>query len=230
MNRFDGVVIDLWKTMVPLSDTSKRQAFTDTCAALGLDEDDLSGPWKESRRERETSALRPYLEGLGRRLGHEWTPAMLDAALRCRHAAHSVGFRDPLPGAERAVAGLRAAGLRVGLLSNCSTDVRGMLEESGIAAWFDVVALSCEIGIMKPDARVFRHVADALGVAPERCAYVGDGLDDELEGAHQAGMVPIHYVPDRAVATGRWTTIRTHDDLLESIRALDLTPTGGDQP
>jgi FMN phosphatase YigB (HAD superfamily) len=52
----------------------------------------------------------------------------------------------------------------------------------------EACAYSAWLGVTKPDARMYRHVVDRLGVEPERCTYVGDGNSHELRGAHALGM------------------------------------------
>jgi putative hydrolase of the HAD superfamily len=52
----------------------------------------------------------------------------------------------------------------------------------------DVEVFSCEVGLRKPDPRIYRLAAERLGVDPERCLYVGDGAYGELSGAAAVGM------------------------------------------
>ena len=59
---------------------------------------------------------------------------------------------------------------------------------SGVAHWFDVVAISGEVGIGKPEAGIFEHVAAKLGVPLERCAMVGDNPLRDVQGGLNAGM------------------------------------------
>jgi putative hydrolase of the HAD superfamily len=61
-------------------------------------------------------------------------------------------------------------------------------DESPLAALFDVVALSHEIGSCKPDPATYAYVLDRLNVPAAAAAYVGDGANDELVGARAAGF------------------------------------------
>jgi putative hydrolase of the HAD superfamily len=61
----------------------------------------------------------------------------------------------------------------------------------GIRPAFKVVLASGDIGIAKPDPRIFRHAAQALGVEPRRCVYVGDKRDTDAQAATAAGMTGI---------------------------------------
>jgi putative hydrolase of the HAD superfamily len=97
----------------------------------------------------------------------------------------------PRPEAVRALEAARAAGLRIGLASNAGPTVPPLFEESPIARLVDRAVFSCTLGVAKPDARIYEAVSEHLGVAPEACVYLGDGADDELQGAQSVGMTPV---------------------------------------
>ena len=49
---------------------------------------------------------------------------------------------------------------------------------------------------MKPEPEIYLRTAEALGVEPADCFFVGDGANDELAGAARVGMTPVLFVPD----------------------------------
>lgn len=57
---------------------------------------------------------------------------------------------------------------------------------------FDDIVLSGEIGIVKPDERIYRIATDNLQVEPEKCIFVDDS-ERNLLGAEQVGMRTVHY-------------------------------------
>jgi hypothetical protein len=59
---------------------------------------------------------------------------------------------------------------------------------SPLGAMVDVHVFSCTEGVMKPDRRIFEVATTRLGVEANECIYIGDGADDELEGAQAVGM------------------------------------------
>jgi putative hydrolase of the HAD superfamily len=83
---------------------------------------------------------------------------------------------------------LRAAGLRLGVVSNSDGRVEQALEAAGLRDYFDVVLDSALLGVEKPDPRIFLAALDALGVAPEEALYVGDLYEVDIVGARAAGM------------------------------------------
>ncbi len=54
-----------------------------------------------------------------------------------------------------------------------------------------MTVFSCAEGARKPDSRLYEACASRLSVDPAECIYVGDGDDDELEGAAAVGMRPV---------------------------------------
>ncbi len=91
-------------------------------------------------------------------------------------------YDDVLP----ALAALRGAGLRIGLVSNSARDVHEFARHHGLGV--DAGISSFHHGRSKPHASIFRAVLDLLGVEPEEAAMVGDTLADDIEGARAVGM------------------------------------------
>ena len=87
------------------------------------------------------------------------------------------------------IAALRAAGLRIGLVSNSSRDVREFALHHALDV--DAGVSSFHHGRTKPHASIFRAVLDLLGVAPADAVMVGDTIADDIEGARAIGMQAI---------------------------------------
>lgn len=82
---------------------------------------------------------------------------------------------------------LRRAGLRLAVVSNSNGTVADVLEAVGLASRVDAIVDSGRVGVEKPDPRIFRHAADALGVRPEEAVHVGDLYSVDVLGARGAG-------------------------------------------
>jgi beta-phosphoglucomutase len=93
-------------------------------------------------------------------------------------------FDDSLPALEE----LQELGLQLGVLSNFGLDLRDLLQGFGLMSFFDFVVVSAEVGLAKPDRRIFDLVVERAGVPRERLLYVGDHLGDDIEGARGAGL------------------------------------------
>lgn len=77
---------------------------------------------------------------------------------------------------------------RLGVLANQPSAVRSALERDGIDRFFDVWGVSEDLGLSKPDPRLFQQALSAAGSEPGRTAMVGDRLDYDMVPAGQAGM------------------------------------------
>ncbi|PZF84485.1 HAD-IA family hydrolase [Jiangella anatolica] len=95
------------------------------------------------------------------------------------------------PSVDRAVLAtvrrLRTAGIRVGLLTNGTDRTAAELAELRIAGDFDVVFNSAEIGVAKPDLRVFMHVLRMLDVPRSSVLFLDDAAAN-VRGASAMGM------------------------------------------
>lgn len=85
---------------------------------------------------------------------------------------------------------LRATGLRLGLISNCSIEEVAAWHDSPLAAFFDGVVFSYRTGAVKPDPATYLLACQRIEATAERTAFVGDGGSEELHGAARAGMTP----------------------------------------
>jgi len=109
-----------------------------------------------------------------------------DAKIECFNHLHE----EILPMFEE----LKKKGYKVGLLSNCYFEEATVIKNSVLWQYFDVAYLSCEQGMAKPEEEFFLRCANALGVGPSECLYVGDGGSHELETAERLGMRPVQAV------------------------------------
>jgi putative hydrolase of the HAD superfamily len=91
---------------------------------------------------------------------------------------------------------LRAAGIKVGVLSNTIWPREwheGFFRRDGVLDLIDGAVYTSEIPWTKPSPLAFRAALEAVGVDDaSRCVYVGDRLFDDVWGAHSAGLRAIH--------------------------------------
>jgi putative hydrolase of the HAD superfamily len=86
------------------------------------------------------------------------------------------------------IRGLRAQGLQTALLSNSWGDAS--YPRADFPSLFDAVVISHEVGMRKPEARIFAHTARLLGVQPGDCVFIDD-IAANVTAAEAAGMTGI---------------------------------------
>jgi HAD superfamily hydrolase (TIGR01549 family) len=97
---------------------------------------------------------------------------------------------DLYPDALGAIGALREAGYRLAVLANQPAERTAELRALGIAP--EVMAMSDELGLHKPDPRFFRRALELMGEPePSSVAYVGDRVDNDVLPAADAGMRPV---------------------------------------
>ncbi len=97
----------------------------------------------------------------------------------------TVLFDDVIPTLEE----LKSRGYKLAIVTNGgSVGQRKKIERCGIAHYFDVITVSGDKDIHKPDPRIFLETAEALGVKPEECLMTGDIFYKDVLGAVNAGM------------------------------------------
>ena len=84
-------------------------------------------------------------------------------------------------------------GYKVGLLSNAWNDLRQVMQERfHFDGLFDDLVISAEVGLAKPDPRIFRLAVERLGVQPAEAIFIDDVLAN-VEAARGVGLQAIHY-------------------------------------
>ena len=186
-----AVVFDFYGTLTPVSPSAAWAANAARLAAVfGVPADDLMRALDESFPERISGALgdvRPTMQAIGDRLGVRLTDEQLDEASRTRRAAQESMFALR-PEALGVIGQLRDRGLRIGLVSDCTSELPDAWPRLALAAVVDAPVFSCVERTRKPDPRLFHAVAERLPAEPAACLYVGDGGGRELPGASGVGM------------------------------------------
>jgi len=88
---------------------------------------------------------------------------------------------------------LRKAGVRTAILSNMPITLRTHLRR--VADWmpeFDFSCYSCDVRLAKPEAEIFLHTVQGLGVAPEEALFLDD-REENIRAARAAGIHTIHF-------------------------------------
>lgn len=143
---------------------------------------------------------------------------LLEAAGADRAAAVAIdiarGYRDayqrarqPVPGALAFLQHVRRAGAQVVIVTNnVVREQRQKLAGCGLTDYVDVLVTSEEVGVAKPDKRIFDAALAAVGARPASAVMFGDAWATDIEGARAAGIRPVWFnrfgaaSPDPSVA------------------------------
>ena len=130
-----------------------------------------------------------------RRVTHSLDPTVDEstilAAVESRRRRFEIGLVEIEPAILNALDRLRAAGVRTALVSDAGADDVESWARSPLRTRLDAAVFSYQVGIRKPDPRIYQHALDAVGMSPQDALYVGDGGSDEHRGAHAVGMPAI---------------------------------------
>lgn len=218
-----AVVFDLWDTLVDWPGDEAEVLKRRLAERAGLSLDDVDRHLDEHYLVSQTRPLADVYRLLGLP-EHE-----IDAHVNLRVELMRRTLR-PRAGVIDALADLRGRGLRVGLISMCSEDVPAAWPESELAGLFDAETFSARCGLAKPDAAIYLHTTEALGVEPDACLFVGDGANDELGGASRVGMTPVLFAPAGrppvwpGLASWRGLRISSIPEVLDLVTAAPTAP------
>jgi HAD superfamily hydrolase (TIGR01509 family) len=117
------------------------------------------------------------------------------ADIRARHAEGTL-WTHTVPGTLEMLRDLKAAGLRLAVISNADGRVARYLAHAGLADEFEFIIDSGAVGVEKPDRRIFDMALERLGLGPDEVVYVGDSWEIDVVGATAAGIRAIYLAPE----------------------------------
>lgn len=136
-------------------------------------------------------------------------------SLEYAHRLYTASFDTQLvPGVETVLCQLTQT-YRLAVISNAMSDVpRRGIEKLNLSQFFDVVVVSRDVGIRKPDPEIFRYALANLNVHPSQALHVGDSLSQDVAGAQRSGMRAVW------IDTGEAQTDVVPDYVINSILNL----------
>jgi FMN phosphatase YigB (HAD superfamily) len=111
-------------------------------------------------------------------------------------------WRRPVPGMFRLCIDLERARIPFGVLSNSEGRLAELVDEMGWSDVIRVVVDSGRVGLEKPDPRIFRWLAERLGVDAAEVIHVGDSFAADIAGALAAGMRAVWFTKETSLPEG----------------------------
>jgi putative hydrolase of the HAD superfamily len=185
--KFRAVIFDLWQTLVPWNLDEANRFYDRMADMVGVERGRFREVWLAGRPSRETGPMVDHLRGLLRDLELDGD---VDDLIQLRREWTKTSL-VPRPDALETLAELRRRGHLLGLISVCSEEVSHVWDETPLGGTLDETVFSCDVGISKPDPRIYEIACERLAVEPAECLFVGDGANDELPGAERVGMTAV---------------------------------------
>ena len=107
-----------------------------------------------------------------------------------RRVRDSIRYR-PFPDVLPALRSLREQSNTLAVVSNWDPALPTLLAELGLAEFFNFILPSAEVGVEKPDVRIFKLALQRLGLEPQEIVYIGDSYEADVVGARAVGITPI---------------------------------------
>lgn len=185
------VIFDLFGTLVDAPTTADRStAAAVLAAALGsstrLVERYLDDTWA-LRHDGSLSSLRDLAVHMRATVGSDADISSIIETWRALARPRLVPDQSVVSTLQR----LRRAGVKVGLISDASTEIADAWPTSPIAPLVTHAVFSCDASAIKPAPTLYKQALRKLGAVPNETVYIGDGGGDELRGAETLGIRPI---------------------------------------
>lgn len=161
----------------------------DYCASIGVTAEEclwghFEGPGLATLRSWSMDFRRALFDAILREQGLPGD----DGSLAAQFAKSRRSLQRLMPDARETLARLKGD-FKIGLLTNGVPDIqREKITDSGLASFFDAIAVSGEHGIGKPRPEIFHILLDSLGVAAHAAVMVGNSLARDIAGARNAGI------------------------------------------
>jgi putative hydrolase of the HAD superfamily len=188
-NQFGAVIFDLFGTLVAFPTHGHMQVLCEMATRLGVSPEHFFRLWLDTFPQRAVGIFRTKTANLAHicrtldiPVDDERLSGAADLFLEFERR-HLIPRDDAIETLSR----VKDAGLKTGLISDCSPPLP-VWPETPFAPLIDVSIFSCEVGMRKPDPQIYYLTCSRLGVPPQHCLYVGDGGSQELTGASRVGM------------------------------------------
>ena len=188
-----AAIFDFYDTLAYIETPIIEAGREELARLAGVPPERFQPLWRENREARMLGTagdMENQLRAMLAKLGLEPSPDQLAALAEFEFRSWQRGvhlYEDTRP----VLSELRRRDFRLAILSNCSCQAGAVVRYHGLPELVDTVALSCEVGLSKPDPAIYQHVCAELGLAPEDCVYVADGAGGELEAARSLGLLAV---------------------------------------
>jgi HAD superfamily hydrolase (TIGR01509 family) len=186
-----AVLFDLYETLVTHFDPDWAPPPRSIAERLGLEEAVYGEHWPPLDKAWQAGEIEHYEEALARVCevaGREPDASVLAELTHEYRTMTTRTFEEVAPEITEMVAALKGSGLVLGVVTNASNLDAEPWPGSALAPFFDEFVASYQVGLSKPDRRIYELACHKLDARPAEAVFVGDGGSDELGGAARVGM------------------------------------------
>jgi putative hydrolase of the HAD superfamily len=201
LNRFQGVFFDAGDTLItadpPLREvalTLATQLFPDLApplllSALAAARAFFSQYYLHYSSQEEDRLLADMAQAM-RTAVRETADVDIDFLPFVKQVRDAIRYR-PFPDVLPTLRSLREWGKTLAVVSNWDPALPTLLAGLGLAEFFAFILPSAEIGVEKPDGRIFSVALQRLGLEPQEVVHIGDSYEADVVGARAVGITPI---------------------------------------
>ena len=186
-----AVFFDLFFTLADLEYQSENEF---TLLNISRKEWEASAENADVYRLRATGKLKTekeMLESMVAGLPFSVTENQLEKLIEIRNDRYRKSLTEIHPDILFTLKQLKDNGIKLCLVSNADIIDKKYWDISPLKDYFDAVIFSCDVGIVKPDVKIYQLAMEKLSVSPAESIFVGDGGSNELYGAKTAGMTTV---------------------------------------
>lgn len=186
-----AVFFDLFFTLANLEYQSENEF---TLLNISRREWEASAENADVYQQRATGKLkteRQMLESMVAGLPFSVSENQLEKLVEIRNDRYQKSLTDIHPDILSTLKELKESGIKLCLVSNADIIDKKYWGISPLKEYFDAVIFSCDVGIVKPDGKIYQLAMEKLNVSAADSIFAGDGGSNELYGAKAAGMATV---------------------------------------
>lgn len=192
--KYKAIIFDLFGTLVDNHSVKEyKNMLFNMSAILEIEPAEFINEWWDSFEMRMLGRLKgskENIEYICDKTGKKVSKDRIEKAAKIRLNFEKDALK-PRKNCIKTLNKLIALNYKLGLISDCEYEDIILWKNTAFGKIFDKPVFSAEVGIKKPDIRIYQFACKNLNVEPNQCIYVGDGSSCELSGAANAGMKPI---------------------------------------
>lgn len=220
-----AVFFDLFETLITEFSNGRRvtNRSINYSELLGMSNDDFKREWGNRHEARMTGALPNYsfvIKDIMEKQNLNYDDESAECLYQKRIEEKIVPFLNIRADVIYLLESLRKRNLKLGLISNCTEEEVRQWHECELANYFDDVIFSYEVGLAKPDNRIYALACERLNVKPENSVFVGDGGSNELDGACNAGLHPYQAIWFNTFITSNYKKLTNPEEFIQELEDL----------